>query len=631
MRKTIILLSLLFFVAAPALRAQWSGRVDFSTGLGGMMGNREYQIGNLGHLLTQGDFTLRYRTDKFTWTNTLNGSWEPKSSDNSRMNLKLAQQDEIGLDLVYKTVKTRPLQVGIRSDFGWKPSATSSYSAWISYRYKNDRARNVSNSLTGTIDISAMDPQQRRQYYESPRDLVEELSLDDLDSYQASCYYETPRMDEHSMTTGASGDWQLGPKSLLQASLSLATAFSGKHTTWSVFKTSQAYPGEIDVTAAFHEGNAWMYRITPTTADLDFSADIHLRQTERDDSQRFRWTPGVRVFGNHSLDKNSGASLSDITPDGSYVWQDSLRLRETFDFFAMTAAPFAAVEYRGRKIEVQADYSLQFYFYRLNDDTHLQPLALSSVKPSGNARFTWKISDVHRLGLTHDVGVDYPDYLKICWYDRTGGYADQLYRGNKDLVSTLHSRYGITYELQYKRFRYRTSNTITRKINEIDQTWSNEEIEGRLYKVFHWINSSDSWSFGTFHRFGWEGKVLKAGVGVEYNQSRRTAKANGAVRDASDWRLTMDADLNLGKGWTFGANARYRSKVATFFTRFDEYWELGARLQKKFERFTIYLDGRDLLDEALATTYESADGRELWVDVARENRRLFLLGLQWNF
>ena len=101
--------------------------------------------------------------------------------------------------------------------------------------------------------------------------------------------------------------------------------------------------------------------------------------------------------------------------------------------------------------------------------------------------------------------------------------------------------------------------------------------------------------------------------------------------DASDWRLTADASAKLGNGWTIGADARYQSKVATFFTSFKEYWELGAHIQKQFNKFTLYLDGSDLLDNARQTSWESLDGKELWVDVARQNRRLFLAGIRWDF
>lgn len=38
-----------------------------------------------------------------------------------------------------------------------------------------------------------------------------------------------------------------------------------------------------------------------------------------------------------------------------------------------------------------------------------------------------------------------------------------------------------------------------------------------------------------------------------------------------------------------------------------------------------------LLDMARLTTFESADKKDVWIDVARDNRRLFLLGFRWDF
>ena len=629
MKPRFFILLLLLTLAAFPLRAQWSGSADLATGLGGMTGNKDLNIGFLGHLLTQGNASVRYQSDQFTWNASVNGKWEPKSSDNSRLNFHAEAADRLALELVYKTVKTRPLQVGARTEFGWKPSPAAEYSAWVSYQYQNDRARNVSNSLSGTLPL---DGQRIRHYYESPRELVDDLRLDDMDAHLATCYYETPRMDEHVMGTGARGKWKLGDKDLLQGYFSLSTTSSQRHTTWSVFRTTGSVPNDIDIEAAFRNGDAWMYRITPSSIDLDFSADVHLRHTVRSDSVRtVRWQPGIRVSGNHSLDHNSGATLSDIGPDNTYQWRDSLRLRETFDFLSITPAPYLAFEYSAQKLQVKADYALQFWLCRLNDEEHRQPIGLLGPYPDGNASLTWTLSDRHKLGVTHAVGVDYPNYFQLCWYDRTGGYVDQLFRGNADLAASLHSRYGMTYELKLKRFRYKMRNAVTRRIDEIDQTWTNEEIEGRLYKVFHWVNAADSWSFGTAHRVGYEGKSLKAGLGVEYNQSRRTAQTDGTRKDASDWRLTADTDADLGKGWLIHADAKYQSKVATFFTKFNEYWEVGLRIRKKFKRVTLYVDGRDLLDNARQTSFESADGQEMWVDVARENRRLFLAGIQWTF
>ena len=127
------------------------------------------------------------------------------------------------------------------------------------------------------------------------------------------------------------------------------------------------------------------------------------------------------------------------------------------------------------------------------------------------------------------------------------------------------------------------------------------------------------------------GKDLQYLLSSRFGLSRRTAKADGAVKDASDWRLTADVGVDLGKGWSISSNVKYQSEVATFFSKFDEYWALNARVQKKFKKVTLFFDGRDLLDSTRQTTVESADGNELWVDVARAHLRLLILGIQWKF
>ena len=58
---------------------------------------------------------------------------------------------------------------------------------------------------------------------------------------------------------------------------------------------------------------------------------------------------------------------------------------------------------------------------------------------------------------------------------------------------------------------------------------------------------------------------------------------------------------------------------------------LDARIQKKFKKVTLFLDGKDLLDSPRESTYTSSNGKESWVDYYRYNRRLILLGIQWNF
>lgn len=590
-------LGLALLLCSLPLRAQWSGSVDFSAGLGGMEGSLVSDDKPMFHGLTQGVFQLNYKTEKFRWSTKVDGKWEPKTTDNSRFSYK---NEKVGL--VYKAATTRPLSTSIRSDFTWLPSKDRNYTAWILYQYKNDRANNHSMTIKGDVEE------------------VQDFSY----------YYEEPVMDEHKLETGVKTYRSFnGGRSILHSSVAFQIIGSQRVNTWTVFKTD---PGEGGTAIQDDElyGYAWRYRITPSSQDINLDADIHLQQTVLDSEVNLKITPGARLSTKQALDHNSGAtqiSLEKEEPE----WKDSTRLREFFNYLSVWVDPYVAADFKWKNVEAHANYAAQVYARRLNDDTHQQPLKVKGVYPVGRANIKWTISPNHSLNLTNQMSVSHPDYLKICWYDRTAGYLDQLYRGNEGLLSPKTRVYGLEYEFKYKRFISQSTVSYKRVLDEIDQTWTNEEIDGRQYKVFHWLNSSNSRSVGLTQKLGWRGKVIVANVGITYNQSRRTAKDSDKVKNSFDWKLTSDVTAFLGKGWSVGADAKYQSKVATFFTIFKQYCELNVRIQKDFKKFTLYLQGRDLLDQTRETSFESEELQEFWVEQVRSNRRIFVLGAKWKF
>ena len=590
-------LGLALLLCSLPLRAQWSGSVDFSAGLGGMEGSLVSDDKPMFHGLTQGVFQLNYKTEKFRWSTKVDGKWEPKTTDNSRFSYK---NEKVGL--VYKAATTRPLSTSIRSDFTWLPSKDRNYTAWILYQYKNDRANNHSMTIKGDVEE------------------VQDFSY----------YYEEPVMDEHKLETGVKTYRSFnGGRSILHSSVAFQIIGSQRVNTWTVFKTD---PGEGGTAIQDDElyGYAWRYRITPSSQDINLDADIHLQQTVLDSEVNLKITPGARLSTKQALDHNSGAtqiSLEKEEPE----WKDSTRLREFFNYLSVWVDPYVAADFKWKNVEAHANYAAQVYARRLNDDTHQQPLKVKGVYPVGRANIKWTISPNHSLNLTNQMSVSHPDYLKICWYDRTAGYLDQLYRGNEGLLSPKTRVYGLEYEFKYKRFISQSTVSYKRVLDEIDQTWTNEEIDGRQYKVFHWLNSSNSRSVGLTQKLGWRGKVIVANAGITYNQSRRTAKDSDKVKNSFDWKLTSDITAFLGKGWSVGADAKYQSKVATFFTIFKQYCELNVRIQKDFKKFTLYLQGRDLLDQTRETSFESEELQEFWVEQVRSNRRIFVLGAKWKF
>lgn len=600
MRKALCLI--LAVLPALPLRAQWSGSADLAVGLGGMGGSVASEGRPMWNATTRGTFQLDYKTDKFSWGTTLNVKWESKTTDNTRFSAKKER-----LALTHKASLNQPLTASLKSVFAWTPDRERNYSASILYQFSHTRGENHSINASGKAE-----------------------GADDF-----SYYYEYPGKDEHKLEAGLKTNRSFSSgRSILQSSLTIGAVGSQTLNNWTVVKTDSGDGKGTGVTIEDTQAYVWRYRITPNSLDLNLDGDIHLQRTVRDDDILLRFTPGARISAKQALDRNSGATRirDDILDDkNTEAWRDSSRLRESFNYLSLWVDPYLTADFKWKKLEVHADYALQVYARRLNDDSHLQRLKVKGVYPVGKANLKWTISPVHSLNLTNQLSVSHPDYLKICWYDRTAGYLDQLYRGNEHLLSPLTQRYGLEYELKLKRFLARTTLSYTRVINEIDQTWTNEEIDGRLYKVFQWLNSSDSRAFGIAQSVGWRGKVITANASVTYNRTRRVSRTSGAVKDNFDWRLNTDITAKLGRGWTLGADARYQSKTATFFTMFKGYCTFNARVQKEFKRFTLYLEGRDLLDQATETTFESEELQEYWIEEVRNNRRIILLGARWKF
>ncbi len=598
MRKLFVFCLALVLHCLP-LCAQWSGNLDLSGGLGGMEGNEITQSGPMYHGLVKGILQLNYKKENFQWATKVEGKWEPKTTDNGRFSYK---NERVGL--VYKAVSTSPLSVSVRSDFKWTLSADRSYTAWILYKYANDRAQSHSVNING--------------------------STEEVDKF--SYYYELPHMNEHTVETGAKTfrTFREG-RYTLRSLLSLKAVNSRRVNTWIVFKTD---PGEGGTAIQVEDlpGYAWKYRITPSSTDLDLNGDLHFQVHPLEGDVDLKYGVGSRFSSNHSIDRNSGASFIPKSPDGEIgYWRDSLRLRENFNYFCFKADPYLTADFHWKNLEAHADYACQVYGRRLNDDTHWQPLRIKGVYPVGKGNIKWTISPHHALNLSNKMSVKHPDYLKVCWYDRTAGYLDQLYRGNEHLYSPVTREYALEYAFNWGRFLASTAVSYIRANNEVDQTWNNEEIDGRQYKVFRWVNSSDSHGFGIVQKLGWHGKVITANTEFSYKQTRRTSKKDNTVKPSFDWRLKTEIFANLGKGWRVGVDTKYQSKVATFFTIFKEYCELNAHVQKTFKRFTFYLDGRDLLDQPREASFYSEEQKEVWVEEVRSNRRVVVLGFKWNF
>ena len=609
LRLSIVLL--LTLLAAPVLWAQWSGSVNVTGGFGAVKSLRGEIFEEEGlpkfiyHELGQSTLRVNYNAPNFQWTSLLEGKVENKSTDNyhitfSALDKKLDSDDldidNIDMNAIVKMNEELPVSAQYRSDIMWRPAPGHHLSFWARYNLKY----HTSSNLT---------------YRAGSKSLKESLSQ------------EAPVTWDHTAATGFRTTHELGlPYRILTTEFSFDMNDKKQET---VYTTLGYQPGEGE------EEDVWLscYKITPHSRISTFKGILHYRDsllTGR--PARLMVNPGLRFTGIKSLHDNSGATLDvEQTTAEDLVWRDSTQIREWFHFASLDFQPYLVADLSWKKFRVHVDYALSFYGRRLTDSTHTQQYKWLEPLPVGNGRIEWKINPHHRLTLSNELSLKHPTYLQVCWFDRSGGYIEQLYRGSEALRSTRTLKNTLSYDFTYKRFVASSGFSYLRRLDEIEQTWFKEEIDNRKYKVFTWLNGADSRTFSISPKLGWRGKMITANMGVEYNHTIRTWRDSDKVKKSNDWRYTADITGRLPKGWTLSTDIKYQSAVATFFALFKQYCVLNTKAQKEFKHFILSLEARDLLDMPVEAEYISEDQKEAWTEKTLHNRRLVLLGFSWKF
>ena len=580
--------------AGNALAQQWKGQVGLEGGLG-----RNVPIYDgfdpLWHGLGQGNASATYTSPKFEWNVGLNGKFENLDTDNSRFFISVTDPEKEKMSAVYKFNRSRPVTGRFNTSGLWKPRPGVWYKATLSYDIRAERGDNLI-------------------YREEISGKVDKVNVDLQDPFKS----------KHEVKAGFEMDRHLGSaRKVLHGTVNAGTVFQQERSRWATMR----YEGEDDEKGYLEKA----YRLTPQSGAADISANFYYADSliHRKDMQ-LRLAPGLRLKAAFTSDNNSGATLVDYEKD---IWADSTRLRESFNFLTINFQPYVMGDFRWKSLSVHINYSLDLYARKLTDnDAHRdRKMDFVTPYPFGDGWVKWTISPMHSLTLSNKIEVFHPAYLQICWYERQGNYPSQMYRGKETLKSREAWKYALTYDFKYSRFLSTTMLAATRNMNEVDQTYTNETINNIDYKVFTWLNASNSWNFEIEEKLGWRGKWVNANIDADFKHNMRQSITTGEVKRNNEWRLTADATGKFGKGWQVGADVRYQSKVANFFTIFQGYCTLNARVQKQLGNWTLTLRGQDLLDNPRETQFISDDQTEGWIESSRLNRRMVILGATWKF
>lgn len=588
-------------LSAAPLKAQWSGEVDGSGGYGATKSLRnifwEKEDKYLDHFLGQGRVRVSFDKPRFHWGASLQGQYESKQTDNFHFAAKASDKEEdVDVSYIVKMNEEKPLSLKFMTDAYFRPSPAGLWSFWLNYDFNYRSATNLTYKTS-------------------------------MQNYSEDLTQETPFTLEQILSAGLQASYELGSsRRVLTGTFSVLHSNKEQETDWFMVGGIEGEEEE--------ETEAWLssFRMTPSSSVVTYSGNLHLRDSLMTGAPRWVLDPGVRYSVSKALHSNSGATLDlEHTDLNHMVWIDSTAIRESFHFASIDLQPHVATGFEWKNLRVNADYALSFYARQLADSTHHQGFKWQSPLIIGNGSIAWQITPRHLVSFFNSLSVKHPTYLQICWFDRSGGYMEQLYRGSESLRSTKSRLYRTQYTFRYRRFLASGSASFTFQRDEIEQTWFNEVIDNRTYKVFSWLNGADSHIIGGALRLGWLGKVMTANLGVESNHTTRTHRETGEVKQSDDWRLTADAAAHFSRGWTLSGDMRYQSKVSTFFSIFKQYCVLNARIQKDFKKVSLFLEGRDLLDRPMETKFISADEKEVWTESTLHNRRLLRLGCNWRF
>ena len=401
---------------------------------------------------------------------------------------------------------------------------------------------------------------------------------------------------------------------MLSASLDVAFHNNSKYSEW----TSGQGKGELDTDPS-------RYRTTPTS---DYSNYV-LQVTYSD----------KRFFDLNNLDVDFSLTyhfkdLSDHQSAANYIneqWQDSTSAREDFNYRTATLTPKARVRYTIGIYKVDLTYSPQYFAYKLSGNSQEGDINKGKISHLVNLTNTFNPWPEHSFILKFAREEDRPDYLQICWFPRSSNtYSNELYVGNTDLQSCITTTGNLIYEYKRKRFNANLNLSCVFQPRKIEQTYNTEEIDGKEYRVYTWVNGGRSTEGNADLSLGWKEGNFDAVVNGHFNIYKGYSMS-GSETKSNSYSFSGRAAYTL-KTWTFQADAKYSSGVTRTYYSITSLVDANFLITKTFgEHFKVFLEGKDLLDRPVTVKTTSEDETEIRYERHNDYKRLVRIGINYKF
>ena len=564
--------------------AHWYGKWGLTAGYGNrkiLEDEEKAVLDTLNHFRGEATLQLGYMSPKFSFSTHVKGQMLEKDTDFYHAAIK----NEEKMEFKSRQTALRQPSGSWRTDFQWKPSDRNQFSTFLLYQIERDK------SLGATFDMKF------------------DIDGEDVDRMGFSTE------ERRYMKQTLQGGWRsthLFPERHLSLITQLdgTTRFNRRHSLWEQSEISW------DKT----------YLLTPRSDVHEGKALALLRNDHFCGVPTLLFETALQARSAYTEDRNGGKTQ--IAPE---VWRDSLSIQERFDHLAIWLEPGVNVDYRIGTWHFRVEATLQWYGEQLTDERHFRDLVWDCPNPVGRILTEWAPSKMHRITASVSHSVKQPPYVQRCWFERQGANADQLFRGNPDLAPSLSQEVSLIYNFRQERFSASSQSRLTYRTNEVERTFTNETIDGRKYKVFTWLNTAYGKTFSQVVTAGWSGSIFSANARLSYSQKlQQSAMRDREVR-THHWEFSADASCRPGKGWSLSARGAYVGDVQTLYSLLEGYCSLSARVEKAFKKVTVFIEGRDLLDQPVEKEFTSADLSERWSETEYLNRRVFLTGFTWSF
>ena len=567
-------------------KGKWSGHASLTAGYGWSLPGGESEPGDtLRRFRQTAEVVLRYETRQFGVTTRLSQLQDRNHTERIKMVFARTPdgEDVSQLDLIVRLSSPDQKRYEARTDVRWTPSLRSSFLGYVGYVDAHNVTENTLANfrfISDQMDVSGENVDVRQR-----------MALSGLRGYG--------RFPGEQVLLGGF-DW--------------TREWNRRRSMWE----------EI---ANMTEGPHRAFRLTPFFIRDRSTAFFTYRDSTMFGVRRLQFEAGSRMAVNRDNDWYGGETRRS---DGS--WQDSLRVKEHFDFIAAQVEPYARVDFARDAFSVYLETGLQLYGTRLDNDTLHQALSVRPPEIVGQLGGRWRPVPMHTVTWSGSWNVQRPSYQNICWYQRQGSYDNQLFQGNPELNPTRTLLTQLGYRFVYKRFYAEFTSSYSRRDDEVVQTFRNAKVDDRDFTIFTWVNAARTRTFVERLGAGWMGKMLTANLSCLYHDLHQRQDIADTDTKNRYWEYAGDVQLRLPRQWTVTVGGNYHTTIRTLYQVIDPYFRLDARVEKAFGKaWMVFVDGRDLLDRSIGNGIISGIEKQNWYEEVSNNRRLIQVGVTYQF